>query len=214
MIQIIPAILATSEDQYQKDLQKLSSCEPLKGGWVHIDLADNKFVQNKTVGPEVVQKFPTNFLLEAHLMVENPLSWIDQLIQAGFERVIFHLESNDDTDECINKIKEHNLEVGIALKKETPIEKLAPFVDKIDVVLIMTIVPGFQGQPLIPQTLIKVREIKSKNWPVKVGVDGAVSDVDVKEVVASGIDFMIVGSFLLKGDTEENLEKLWEIING
>ena len=214
MVQIIPSILATSEDQYQQDLQKLSSSDSLKMGWVHIDFADNKFVQNKTVEPEVIQKFPTNFRKEAHLMVENPLSWIDQLVRSGFERVIFHLESKDNTDECIRKIKEVNLEVGIALKIETPIEKLQPFIAKINTVLVMTIVAGFQGQPFIPQVLDKVRSIKSENWPVRVGVDGAVNDTDVKQIVESGVDFMIVGSFLLEGDVDERLERLWKEING
>lgn len=214
MVQIIPSILATSEEQYKGDLDKLSSCDALKDNWVHIDFADNKFVQNKTIKPEVIQKFPTNFRKEAHLMVENPLSWIDQLVQAGFERVIFHLESKDNIEDCIKTIKKNNLEAGIALKVETPIEKLQPFIDKISTVLIMTIVAGFQGQPFIPHSLNKVSSIKSKNWPVRVGVDGAVKDTNAKEIVEAGVDFMIVGSFLLEGDIDDKLERLWEAING
>lgn len=212
MIQIIPSILATSEEQFERDIHKLSLSESLKSGWVHIDFADNIFVQNQTIKVETIKKFPTNFRKEAHLMVAHPKEWIDELVDAGFERIIFHIESDDNTLEVLEYIKNKGLEIGLAINKESPIEKLEQFVDKIGVVLVMTIVPGFQGQPLIPQTLDKVREIKSKNWSVKVGVDGAISDVDVKEVVASGVDFMIVGSFLLKGDTEENLEKLWEAL--
>lgn len=215
MVQIIPAVLATSEQQYQNDISKLSSSESLNGGWVHIDFMDNIFVQNKSIDPEVVSKFPDNFQKEAHLMVAHPKDWVDKLVKAGFKRIIFHIEVEDDILEVIEYIKSKGIEVGIALKNETPIEKLSPFISKIDVILIMGIgEPGFQGQPFIPETLDRISEVKRNNWQVRIGVDGAVSDIDVKEVVASGVDFMIVGSFLLKGDTEENLENLWEIING
>lgn len=213
MVQIIPAILATSEEQYQADLNKLSSAQALKNGWVHIDFADNIFVQNKTIEPETVLKFPTNFRKQAHLMVIRPREWIDRLVKAGFESIIFHIEA-EEVAECIGEIKESGLEVGLAINKETPIEKLVQFVDKIDIILVMAIVPGFQGQSLIPETLDKVKMVKAKNWPVKLGVDGAVKDTDIKQVVDAGSDFVIVGSYLLKGDTEENIEKLWEALNG
>lgn len=210
MVQIIPAVLATTEEQYQSDINKLNSSQSLSGGFVHIDFADNKFVQNTTIKPDIIQKYPDDFRKEAHLMVVHPKDWIDQLKDAGFERIIFHLESDDDILLVIENIKSKGLEAGLAINKETALEKLEPFVDKIDLVLVMSIVPGFQGQPFIPQTLDKVRQIKSNNWPVKVGVDGAVRDSNIKEIVESGVDFVTVGSYLLKGDIEENLEKLWE----
>lgn len=212
MIQIIPAILATSEEQYQRDLKKLTSCESLSDGWVHIDFADNKFVQNETVGVETIQKFPTNFRKEAHLMVVHPKEWIEKLVDAGFERIIFHIESEDDSIEVIESIKAKGLESGLALNYKTDVEKLKPFVDKIEVILIMTIVAGFQGQPFIPQTLDKIRKIKSEGWPVRVGVDGHVNNIDAKEIAEAGVDFMVAGSFLLKGNVDENLEKLLEVV--
>lgn len=214
MVQIIPAILATSEEQYQNDLAKLSKSEALKEGWVHIDFADNKFVQNQTVEPATIEKFSSDFKKEAHLMVAHPKEWVDTLLKAGFERIIFHIESEDDPLETIENIKLKGLEVGLAINKETPIEKLQVFVGKIDVVLVMTIIPGFQGQPFIPESLDKVRLIKAKNWSVRIGVDGHVNDKNAKEIIASGVDFMIVGSYLLEGDIDEKLENIWEVING
>lgn len=214
MIQIIPSILATTEQQYQDDLSKLSRPEALAEGWVHIDFADNKFVQNQTVGVGTIEKFPTNFKKEAHLMVARPKVWIDKLVKAGFRRIIFHIEAEDDTLEVIEYIKSKSLEVGLAINQETVVEKLTPFVGKIDVVLVMTIIPGFQGQPFIPEALEKIREIKLKNWPIKVGVDGHVNAANVKEILDAGVDFMIVGSYFLKGNVDENLEILWEKING
>lgn len=211
MVQIIPSILEISEDNYQQTLSRLSACQGLEGSWVHIDFADNNFVPNQTVGPEVISYYPTDFKKEAHLMVSHPKQWIDKLVEAGFERIIFHFESEDNPDQVIDDIKSKGKEVGIAINHETPIEKLTPYIDKIEVVLVMTIVPGFQGQPFIPEALDKVRDIKSRNWNVRVGVDGHIVDENLKEVIASGVNFIIVGSYLLKGDIDENLERIWEI---
>lgn len=211
MVQIIPAILATTEEQYATDLQKLSSCEALKDGWVHIDFADNKFVQNKTVGVETIQKFPTNFHKEAHLMISNPKGWIDSLERSGFERVIIHIES-ENVSEAIDYAVSKGIKVGIAVKNETDIEKVTPFIDKIDTILIMSIVAGFQGQPFIPASLKKIKQVKSQRWSVRVGLDGSVKDTNIKEIMQNDADFVIMGSYFLKGDTDENLEKLWEAL--
>lgn len=212
-IQIIPAVLATSEQQYEEDISKLSSSEALNEGWVHIDLTDNIFVQNLTIKPDIVSKFPANFLREAHLMVAHPKNWIDDLVKADFKRVIFHIECEDDIDEVINHIKNKGLEKGLAIKIDTPIEKLEPFISKIDLVLVMSIVPGFQGQPFITDSLQKIREIKSK-WNVKIGVDGHINDEDIKSIIDAGATHLVVGSYLLKGNTDENLERLWGILHG
>ncbi len=213
MIQIIPAILESTEEKFKETLARLESCEALKGDWVHIDFADNKFVQNQTIEPEVVSKFPADFKKEAHLMVSHPKEWINRLADAGFERVIFHIESEDAVDEVIDAIKDKEMEVGLAINMDTPLEKIAPFVTLIDIILVMSIVPGFQGQPFIPEALDRIRELKSKNWLVKVGIDGSVKDTNAKDIVDAGADFMTIGSYLLKGDIDENLENLWEIIN-
>lgn len=213
MVQIIPAVLATTEVQYRADVTKLSLSESLVEGWVHIDFADNKFVQNKTIEPEVITNFPINFRKEAHLMVLNPKEWIDKLAAAGFERVIIHLEA-DDIDETISYMKSKGLAVGLAIKNETETEKLEPFKDRIETILIMSIVPGFQGQPFLLDSLKKIEEVKNKGWGVRVGVDGAVRDSNIKEIVSAGADFVIVGSYLLTGNIDENLEVLWEVVNG
>lgn len=212
MIQIVPAILATSEDQFQKDLAKLSAVEGLKEGWLHIDFADNEFVPNKTIGLDLVAKFSSDFKKEAHLMVSHPAQWIDGLDQAGFGRVFFHPEADDSIPEVIDLAKARGMEVGLAINPDTGMEKVEPFLDKIDTVLVMTVTPGFQGQPFIPEALDKIQEIKSKA-AVKIGVDGHVDEKDVKQIVEKGADFIVVGSYLLKGDAEENLEKLWEALH-
>ena len=212
MIQIIPAVLATDEEQFLKDITKLSASVSLVEGWVHIDFADNKFVQNQTIGPKIVEKSPDNFNKEGHLMVSNPLDWIDRLIEADFKRVIMHVEA-EKVDESLEYAKDKGLEVGLAINDETNIDQLESFIPKIGTILIMSIVPGFQGQSFLPHSLEKITEIKNKGWSVRVGVDGVVKNDNIKDIVNAGADFVIVGSFLLKGNTDENLEILWEKIN-
>lgn len=214
MIQIIPAILSTKEEDFQRDVERYNSSSSFQEGWVHIDFMDNIFVPNLSIGPSVVTKYPINLRKEAHIMVSHPLEWIDKLERVGFERIFFHIEAKDDVEESISQIKSKNIEVGLTLNIETPVEKLEPFVDKIDRVLLMAIVPGFQGQPFKPEVIDKIKEtsrLRSKNnSKFLIGLDGAVNDKNARKLVDAGVDYLIVGSFLLKGDIDENLEKIWQ----
>lgn len=212
MVQIIPAILAGSEEDFRKDISRLMRSPSLKEGWLHIDFADNVFVPNQTIGPSVVAKYTTDLYKEAHIMVAHPVEWVDELAKAGFERIIFHLEAEGKAADTIKLVKSKGLEVGIAIKNETSIDKLKPFVETIDLVLIMSVELGFQGQSFIPTTLDKIRNFKSEGWQVRVGVDGGVRDTNIKNLVSAGVDFVTVGSYLLKGDLDENLECLWEAV--
>ncbi len=180
---------------------------------MHIDFADGKFVENKTLDPESIKKYPLNLKKEAHLMVARPLAWITKLKDAGFDRVIFHFESEDSVSEVIKTIKNADMEVGIALNADTKIDELESIKNRVDQVLVMGIVPGFQGQPFIPATIDKIKDLKSKNWPIKISTDGAVRDDNAKDLVEAGVDQLVSGSFLLKGDIDEQVEKLWEAIN-
>ncbi len=216
MVQIIPAILATSEENYQRDILRYKKAFSFKEGWVHIDFMDNIFVPNKSIGASETAKYSIDLHKEAHLMVQNPLSWIDELAKAGFERVILHIES-ENIAESIEKAKEKGLEKGLAVKNDTELTKIKPFLDKLDTVLIMGVEPGFQGQEFIPESLNKIKEVSKLRehggYGFKIEVDGALRDDNIKAVVEAGADFVIVGSYLLKGDIDENLENLWEKIS-
>lgn len=209
MISILPAILDKTVHDFIKHINQLKNSLAFKEGWVHIDFTDNKFVQNETISVDIVAQTKTNLYKEAHLMVVHPLQWIEPLQKAGFKRVIFHYESKDNVLECVNKIKELGMEAGVALKIETPVNVLEPYNDKISLVLIMSVVPGFQGQPFLPESLDKIRELKSKNWPLKIAVDGAIKDVNAKQLVEAGVDQLTIGSYLLNGNIDDNLERLW-----
>jgi ribulose-phosphate 3-epimerase len=212
MVKIVPAVLSTKEEDFERDIKKVLSAQALQNGWVHIDFMDNIFVPNLSIDPSVIAKYDIPLKKEAHPMAAYPLQWVDKLADAGFDRIIFHLEAKDDTLEVIEAIKGRGLEAGIAINIDTPIESLEPFKDKIELALIMAIVPGFQGQPFLPESLEKIKILKDKGWKVIVSVDGAVRDENAKQLVEAGVDQLTVGSFLLKGNIDENIEKIWEAI--
>lgn len=215
MVQIIPAILATSEEDYQRDVARYKQSISFKEGWVHIDFMDNMFVPNKSIGASETAKYPIDLHKEAHLMVQNPFLWIDELVKAGFERVLLHIEA-ENIEDSIEKAKEKGLEKGLAVKNDTELTKIEPFLERVDTVLIMGVELGFQGQEFIPESLNKIKEIsklrEDGGYGFKIEVDGAIKDDNIKAVVQAGADFVIVGSYLLKGDIDENLENLWEKI--
>lgn len=207
--EIIPAILSKNALDFNRDLDKLKNSQKLNFGWVHVDFMDNQLVPNQSILPEDLQNIDFgNFKKEAHLMVKNPKTWIIKLLDLGFERIIIHLEAEGDIEEYIKLVKDAGAEVVLAINPETPIEKLDEFVPLIDRVLVMGVHPGFQGQQFIPETIDKVKKIKSQNWGVKIEVDGAVKDWNAKSIIEAGADTLIVGSYLIQGRPDENLDKL------
>lgn len=218
MIEFVPAILAATKEEFNNQRDKICTNNSFEGGWIHIDFMDNVFVQNQSIDPDQIIDIPADFKKEAHLMVEHPLGWIDKLLEVGFKRVIFHLESKDDINQSLEYAKNKGLEVGLAIKSETPVEKLVEFMSKIDLVLVMSVEPGFQGQPFIPESLEKVKDlvnVRDKNgYSYKIGVDGHINDENIKSIVDTGVDHIIVGSYFTKGENiDENLEKIWEAVN-
>lgn len=214
MIQIIPAILSVSEDEYKEKLEKINSNNSLKNGWVQIDLMDSKFVHNQSINPQVIGKFKTNLKIEAHLMVEYPENWIDDLIKVGVKKIIFPIEDTEGIQEKIRHIKNHAVLVGLSLNPETEVEILGDFVSTIDSVLVMSVNPGFGGQKFISSSLDKVKKIKQKYGNILVGVDGGIDGNVAKDLVDAGADYLVIGSHLLEGDIDENIEKIWEAISG
>jgi ribulose-phosphate 3-epimerase len=210
MVQIIPAILATNEEEYSDKLKKIESAPELAGGWIQIDLMDHKFVQNQSIGVDVVTRNPTSMKVEAQLMVEYPDNWIDDLIEAKVNRIIFPVEDLSGVEERIKHIKNHEIEVGLSINPETEVSALEPFASLIDAVLVMSVKPGFGGQEYILESTKKVAEIKNKGWEVKIGVDGGINSDNVKELVEAGADYLVMGTHLIEGNIEANLEEIWE----
>ena len=214
MVQIIPTTFATTEEEYKERLAKLTHSSFSKDGWVQLDLMDNKFVPNKSIGLDVIKRNPPPFKMEAQLMVEDPGEWLEGLFEIRVDRIIFPVEIGKNIPEFINLIKSNNIEVGLSLNPESKLEQLDPFLGLLDAVLLMGVKPGLEQQEIDPVTFEKIRVLKGKIPTLKVGVDGGVKDTNIKQLIEAGVDYLAIGSYLFTGNFDENLEILWEVING
>lgn len=213
MIEILPSILTSNNTDYGERISQIEKSGVFDDAWIHIDFMDNQFVPNKSVEIDVLKLYPSNFHIEAHLMVVDAEDWAQELVESGVERIIFHVETIDD-DELMKKIKAQDVEIGLAINLETPVAKLIPFMDTIDVVLVMAIKPGFSGQEFIPDAKEKIKEVSDlrskENLDFRIEVDGGVTAENIAELERLGADGVTMASHLLEGDIHENLEKIWE----
>lgn len=213
MVQIIPTTFSTTEGEYKARLAKLAHSSSFTEGWVQLDLMDNKFVPNLSIGLDIIKKYPLPFKQEAQLMVMDPDEWLEGLFELKVDRIIIPVEIDKNILDFINLIKGNNIEVGLSLNPESKVELLDPFLDLLDAVLLMGVKPGLEQQELDPGTVGKIKAIKEKIPTLKIGVDGGVKDTNIKQLIEAGVDYLAIGSYLFTGDFDENLEKLWEVIN-
>ncbi len=174
-----------------------------KGGahWIHIDVMDNQFVPNLTIGPPVVKSLRkyTDKFLDVHMMVVEPEKLVEPFARAGADGITFHVEAAENPNEVIDLIKSTGKQVGISLKPGTPLSSIEPFLDKVDLVLIMSVEPGFGGQGYLPGSSDRIKRLKSRLNEmcldrVLIEVDGGVKLNNMKEVVEAGADVLVAGS--------------------
>ena len=174
-----------------------------KGGahWIHIDVMDNQFVPNLTIGPPVVKSLRkyTDKFLDVHMMVVEPEKLVEPFARAGADGITFHVEAAENPNEVIDLIKSTGKQVRISLKPGTPLSSIEPFLDKVDLVLIMTVEPGFGGQGYLPGSSDRIKKLKSRLNEmcldrVLIEVDGGVKLNNMKEVVEAGADVLVAGS--------------------
>ena len=174
-----------------------------KGGahWIHIDVMDNQFVPNLTIGPPVVKSLRkyTDKFLDVHMMVVEPEKLVEPFARAGADGITFHVEAAENPNEVIDLIKSTGKQVGISLKPGTPLSSIEPFLDKVDLVLIMSVEPGFGGQGYLPGSSNRIKKLKSRLNEmcldrVLIEVDGGVKLNNMKEVVEAGADVLVAGS--------------------
>lgn len=210
MPQIIPAILTNNPEDYKN---KISILEKLVSR-VQIDIIDGVFAKNKTVTANDIASIKTPLFLEAHLMVSNPEKYLRDCAQANVKLITVHIEPcKDNIDNILDKIHSLGIKAGIAINPETPIEQIQNFIDKIDLVLIMSVHPGFDGQKFIPVTLEKIKTTRKLFPNTKIEVDGGINLENIKKISLSGANYLIVNSGLFKNGInesaiKESLEKL------
>ncbi len=209
MIQIIPAIIAKN---FQELNEKIKKIEPYVE-WAQLDVMDGKFVNNKTWNsPYNLKDLETNLNLEVHLMIDDPEEVIDDWINSGVKRIIFHYEATDKHEEILRKIKEARLETGIALNPETSINILDDFINQLDLILIMTVNPGFGEQRFLNESVDKIKQLREKYKSVNLEVDGGINLKTAPEVIKAGVNILAVGSAIFKSNNiEETIRELKNI---
>lgn len=209
---ISPSILSADFSNLGEDVKRLA-----KGGaeWVHIDVMDGQFVPNLTIGAPIVKAIrnKSEKVFDVHLMVEKPSRFIDDFIEAGADLITVHYESEMHIDRLIQYIKSKNKKVGIAINPGTPTILLKDLIKNIDMVLIMSVNPGFGGQKFIPYSIDKIKEIKELkdkyNKELMIQVDGGVDKENIKTLKDAGVTVVVAGSAVFKENKiEENIKEL------
>ena len=198
-IEICPSILS-ADFLILKESLKLLEQEDVK--ILHCDVMDGNFVPNISFGQAVLKsiKKHTNFLLDVHLMVLNPLKFIEMFKKAGAFSITFHIESKDSVLECIKKIKSVNCRCAIAINPNTPFEKILPYLNFLDMVVVMGVNPGFGGQKLIEKSLETLKKLRQKNSLIDFEFDGGINLKNVKKVVDLGANRLVLGSFIFNSN--------------
>jgi ribulose-phosphate 3-epimerase len=213
-IQISPSILSADFSQLGNEIKRLE-----EGGadMIHVDVMDGHFVPNLTIGPPVIKslKKHSSILFDVHLMISPVHKYIESYSNAGADIITIHPEATDDLVSSILKIKELNKKVGVSLNPETKIDIILNVLDKIDLVLIMSVNPGFGGQKFMPEVLDKIKELKKiqkeKNLNFDIEIDGGINFENSKAAIEAGANILVSGTTIFKsnnGDIKKNIELL------
>ena len=213
-IKISPSILSADFSKLGNEIQDL---EKAGADFIHIDVMDGHFVPNITIGPEVISKLRkyTSLPFDVHLMISSVDNFIKNFAEAGADIITIHPEATKNLPDSIKKIKSYNKKAGVSLNPETSVDKVLSILNIIDLVLIMSVNPGFGGQKFIKETLDKVKilrkEIDSKGYKTLIEIDGGINFENAKMAVEAGVDILVSGTTIFKengGNLEKNIQLL------
>ncbi len=212
MIKIAPSLLAADFSRLGEEIREI---EEAGADLLHIDVMDGHFVPNITIGVPVVAslKGTTRLPLDVHLMIDNPGKFIKPFARAGADMITFHLEVIPEPGDILKAIKGYGVKVGLALNPSTPLLKLAPVLKGLDMVLLMTVNPGFGGQAFMPEVIPKIKElrkiIEERSLLVDIEVDGGINKETARQVISAGANVLVAGTAVFSGeDRKSNLQAL------
>ena len=214
LIKISPSILSADFSKLGNEIQDL---EKAKADLIHIDVMDGHFVPNITIGPEVITKLRkyTSLPFDVHLMISPVHNFIKNFAEAGSDIITIHPEATNDLVSSIKKIKSFNKKAGVSLNPETPVEKVLPVLKLIDLVLVMSVNPGFGGQKFIKDTLNKVKilrkEIDALKLKTQIEIDGGINFENAIMAKEAGVDILVSGTTIFKengGNLKKNIQLL------
>ena len=197
MVKISPSVLAADLSNLASEVKDI---EASGADMVHLDVMDGMFVTNISFGLPVIQSLrsKTNIIFDVHLMIDAPERYADRFIEAGADILTFHLEACKDSSDLLARIREQGVMAGISIKPGTPVEEVYPYLDQCDMVLVMTVEPGYGGQKLIPETLEKVTKIKTeaemRGLNIEIQVDGGINGENAKDAISAGATILVAGS--------------------